>query len=53
MQMINEDKEMTVSWYTLYAFVVGRSVRDGEMTTEYHFHSYVVLPQPNRRTNAD
>jgi hypothetical protein len=34
-----------VVWYTLYAFVVGRSYDEYGEPTNYWFYSYVVLPQ--------
>lgn len=33
-----------VSWYMLYAFVVGRGYNQWGETTGYWFYSYVVLP---------
>lgn len=38
---------MEITWYTLYAFVVGR---EGGDSPRYWFSSYVVLPQPSTDT---
>jgi hypothetical protein len=43
---------MSVVWYQLYGFLVGRGYdRDGE-SSGYYFSTYIVLPYGTRLTEA-
>lgn len=43
-RLLDPDGLDHVTWYTLYAFVVGRSYNQYGESCGYYFSSYVVLP---------